>query len=505
MSRIKAFLICMFAICLVVLTYNSGIGKDLFDKENTSLTIYNQNFALVKDYRKINFKRGLNTIEIDDVASLIDPTSVHLKSLSSPNSIVIQEQNYRYDLIEKSNILDKMVGEKIKFRNDGAIKEGILLNPAKTTIRNPTTSYYGQNYNTVNSGNFAIKTSEGILLTTLNDIILKELPEGLYPMPTLVWKVDSAKAGNEEVELAYLTDGVNWYADYIAVVDKSDKNIDLTAWVTLDNKSGISYNNASLKLVAGDVRKIKDQGVAVGAMYADGMARSSSEIRRQFQEESFFEYHLYTLNRETDVKNNETKQLTLTSADKVPTTKKYIYDPLRNNYYNWIDQGYYYYTDNRPGSGRDTTKNKKVNVVLEVQNSKKNHLGIPLPKGKVRVYKRDSSGAMQFIGEDEIDHTPEDEKLNLYIGDAFDIVASRKAVNYKDLPGYIEASFEFEIKNHKKEAVEVEVYERVFGDWEITEKSFPYDKKDAHTIVFPVKVAAKSDKKFGYTIKVKKP
>ncbi|MEW5818684.1 MAG: DUF4139 domain-containing protein [Cyanobacteriota bacterium] len=499
MFKFNNLLIITLLFFLILTSNNNAFSKDLNKAKGPGLTVYNQNFALVKDYIILNLTNGINELEISDIASLIDPTSVTLKNLSSPESVIIKEQNYRYDLIDKSTILDKMVGKSIKFRKDNETKEGILLNPATANIRNASS------YSSRNSGYFAIKTPEGILLTSLGDVIIDKLPDGLYPSPTLAWKVDSNRNGNQNLELAYLTDGINWYADYIATVDKDDKQIDLTAWVTLDNKSGMSYNNASLKLVAGDVRKLKERRYKDQYLYANGAVGASKSFEEPFKEESFFEYHLYTLKDKTDVKNNETKQLTLTKAFNIPVTKKFIYDPLRNSYYNWINQGYYYYRDNRPGSGRDTSKNNKINVILELKNSKSNHLGIPLPKGTVRVYKKDNSGDLQFAGEDQIDHTPEDEKIELYIGDAFDIVGERKAIEYKDLSKAIEVTFEFKIRNHKKQSVEVEIYERVFGDWEITNKSQNYTKKDAHTIVFPVRIAAKGETTVTYTISVKRP
>ncbi|MFH0702794.1 MAG: hypothetical protein V2B14_04560 [bacterium] len=493
------FILCLLCAFICFSGSNKVFCLSNSNQNGVSLTVYNQNFALVKDYRQIKLQKGCNEIEVDNIASLIDPTSVHLKNLTSLNDFIIREQNYRYDLIDKSKILDKMVGKSIKFRNDGKILEGILLNPPTATIRNNNYN----NYNTFNTSNFAIKTNDGILLTYLNDIIIDKLPEGLYARPALVWKADSAKSGNNNFELAYLTDGVNWYTDYIALIDNDDKNTDLTGWVTLNNNSGVDYNNASLKLVAGDVRKIVNKRDNY-LRETKAAGYSLDYAKEQFKEESFFEYHLYSLDRKTDVKNNETKQLTLITANNVLTNKKFIYDPLRNNYYSWINQGYSYYYNNKLGSGRDTVKNQKISVILELKNSKSNNLGIALPKGKIRVYKKDSAGDIQFIGEDEIDHTPVDEKIELYIGDAFDIVGERKATDYKEYSDFIEVSFEFNIKNHKKEPVQVDVCERLFGDWSIVKNSDKYIKKDAHTIVFPVKIDANAKKDVTYTVMIKK-
>ncbi|MBX2860454.1 MAG: DUF4139 domain-containing protein [Vampirovibrio sp.] len=478
--------------------------------KNPEITVYNQNFALVKDYRTLDLKKGSNVLFMDDVAALIDPTSVHFKSLTAPDSVIVQEQNFRYDLINKTNILDRMVGKKIRFKKDGDVHEGTLLNPVTNFIRRPQLGRYAsRSHSTQNTSNFAVQTKDGVLLTTLNEILIDKLPPGLYPRPTLMWHLDSGKGGSHQTELSYLTDGMTWNTDYVVTVNKDDSQIDLTGWVTLDNQSGAAFENATLKLIAGDVRKIQN----VGGMADMAMPMAAMESRmgqkKQFQEESFFEYHLYTLQHPTTLANRETKQVTLVSANEAPITKKYIYDPDRSQYMLWLSgrnsyYGTFNYYANRPGQGRDTRKNKKVNTMLILENSKKNNLGMPLPKGRVRVQKADNSGAIQFVGEDLIDHTPEDEKIELYVGDAFDLVGEKKRTRYVKQKDYIEESYQVDLRNHKKSAATIHVTEHLFGDWQMVMNSHKFNKADAHTIHFPVTVPAKGKAMITYTIRIKR-
>ena len=490
------------SLCVTSLLFSNLVSLPAFAKD-PELTVYNQNFALVKDYRDIPLKSGRSTVFLDDVAALIDPTSVHFKSLTDPGGVGVLEQNFRYDLISKSNILDRMVGKKIKFRKDGVTREGILLNPVTNYVRSGNSSHK------TNTHEFAVQTDEGVLLTSLGEVIVNEVPEGLYPRPTLMWNLISDKGGTHKTEVSYLTDNVKWDCDYVAVINDDDTEIDLTGWVTLDNQSGASYENARLKLVAGDVQKIEPGGR--GNAYAGRVAMKSiamDEAREQFKEESFFEYHLYTMKDRVTVANNETKQVTLVSANNVPLTKKYIYDPDRSQYTTWLRGHNHYfgtfdYYYNRPGQGSDTSTYKKVNTLVSIKNSKNNNLGIPLPKGKVRVNKADSSGSLQFVGEDMIDHTPNDETIELYLGDAFDLVGEKKMMNYRRDTDWIEQTYEVKLKNRKKSgSVTINALEHTFGDWKIVGSSHKWEKMDAHTISFPVTVPAGGEQTVSYTIKI---
>jgi hypothetical protein len=285
------------------------------------------------------------------------------------------------------------------------------------------------------------------------------------------------------VEASYLTSGISWKADYVAVLDPSDTRMDITGWVTIDNKSGATYQNALLKLVAGDIHRVQPE-LRMDRMVAKTTAK---EVSPQFKEEEFFEYHLYTLDRRTSVKDNQTKQMTLLDANQVPVKKLFIFSG--------VPQYYFSRTDQRTGK-------QKVGVFLELVNSEKNNLGIPLPKGTVRVYKQDKDGSLQFVGEDQIDHTPKDEKFKLKIGEAFDVVGERVQTDYKRLgDNLFEVAFEVSLRNHKKEDVRVLVEEPIPGDWEMLSNTHSYEKVSARLIRFDVPVAKDTEAKVKYRIR----
>jgi len=470
-------------IAAAALTAPIALAEDASGPKSVRLTVYNDNFALVKDTRTVALKNGLNSVEVVDVAARIDPTSILFKSLSDPNSVAILEQNYQYDLVSPDSILNKSIGEKVTFTwYDGA---GNLRQDEGELLSGPA------------NGGIVIRRADGTLvLRPTGQTNLRKMPEGLHPKPTLNWLLRSDKDGSQETEISYITEGIGWKCDYVALVDKDDANLDLTGWVTLDNKSGASYKDAKLTLMAGDVRRVRERG----DLYQESrLAYAAKAAEPQFEEKSFFEYHMYTMERPTTVRDNETKQLALLNTSNVPAKKEMIYDARGDWFRSWWYPGR---RDYDPGGGYDTSNYHKVNVVLEIKNSKDNHMGMPLPKGKMRVYKLDDTGSQQFIGEDTIDHTPRDEKIRLYIGDAFDVVGDYKRTNYKKIAERVlEESFEAVIRNHKKTAVEVKVVDHVWSDWSVTQSTHAHVKKDAHTIEFPVKVAADGQVKITYTIR----
>jgi hypothetical protein len=448
---------------------------------NVALTIYNQNFALVKEERTMNLEQGVNYVSVQDVAATIEPNSVAFKSLTDPNAVVVREQNYQYDLISPATILNKSVGKRVKVRR---IVEGKVTEVEGTLL------------STVDNGR-VIQTSDGILLDPVGEIEVMELPEGLTSRPTLVWKLEASKGGEHKTEISYLANQISWIADYVAVIDPLEKYVDLTGWVTLTNNSGTTYENASLNLMAGDVRRVEPVGYK-GRLADMGGVMAAEAAAPQFTEKSFFEYHLYTLQGKTTVRDKETKQLTLIQAARVPAKKLFIYDGRMQWWRNWR------YGNYRPGESYDVSANKKVNVFIEVANTKENHLGIPLPKGKVKVYKEDVEVNQQFIGEDEIDHTPKDEKIRLYVGDAFDIVGEHKRINFRRISqNEVEETFEISLRNHKDVPVTITVVEHLTADWKIVESSHKYIKKDASTVEIPVEVAKDSEVKVTYTVRTK--
>ncbi|MEK6714854.1 MAG: DUF4139 domain-containing protein [Candidatus Omnitrophota bacterium] len=446
------------------------------EKEGIELTIYNQNFGLVKDRRSLELKKGINNIRFSDVAALIEPTSVHFKSLIDPLGCSIQEQNYEYDLVSADKLLRKYIDKKIKIvTKDDKPYEGILM------------SYDGANIVISDDNNLSMVTRAD----NIRDISFPELPEGLITKPTLMWQIDNGKAGSHLTEVSYLTGGINWNADYVVVIDKNDKNIDLSGWVTIDNKSGVSYKDAGLKLIAGDVHRAQEQ-VPMSASGGYMLDEVKREKAPQFEEKAFFEYHMYSLQRRTTVKDNQTKQISLLSAANVPINKLFIYDPV--DYFGW---NWYYNEDNQ------TTKEQKVKVKIELKNSKENNLGMPLPKGRIKVYKADTDASLQFIGEDKIDHTPKDEKIRLEIGDAFDVVGERKRTSHRQGERWVEDSYEISLRNHKESDIEVNVVEHMwrYSNWKIIFNSQDYTKKDAQTIEFKALVPKDSETKISYTVK----
>lgn len=457
---------------LVLVILSLLFAASVFAQESVEVTIYNQNFALVKDQRYLEFDKGINKIEFKDVAALIEPTSVHFVSVTSPASCNILEQNYEYDLVNASKLLFKYIDKKIKVvTKEGDVYDGTLL------------SY--------DEGQLVIQTSNGLAMIArpenIKQIAFDKLPEGLITKPTLIWLIDSKNRGKQLTEVSYLTNGVNWYCEYVAVLDKDDKNLDLDGWVSIDNKCGATYENAKLKLIAGEVKRAQDK-----LRYeAKGEVMLREAEAPQFEEKAFFEYHMYTLQRTTTLKDNQTKQVSLLNAAGVPIKKEFIFDPSKGQYHWW------YYSDNKE------TLKEKIRVELEFVNSKNNNLGMPLPKGKVKVYKKDTDGSLQFIGEDAIDHTPKDEKLRLYIGDAFDIVGERTRKDFKTEYRTAYETFEIVLRNHKDGDVEVKVDEKLwrYTSWEIVKTSADYEKKDATTIEYLAKVPKNGEAKISYTVK----
>lgn len=477
----------VFALTLAALLGAPAMAQehsDASESQGVNLTIYNQNFGLVKDVRKVGLKGGLNVVRFSDVAAHIDPTSVSLQSLSAPNSIVIREQNYQYDLIDPTSILAKSIGKTLKFRqvfDNGTTREftGTLMNSPQAVVADPnggtSTRYSG----------LVVRTTDGIILNPVGQIEVAELPKGLISKPTLVWRLETAKPGDHTVEVAYQTSGISWKSDYVAISNKDDSQLDLTSWVTLDNKSGGTYENAALKLMAGDVHRVTPpRAVPMARRFASGSLMEAAAP--QFSEAAFAEYHLYTLQGKTTVRDNETKQLSLFAADNIPANKLYIYEPTKAHIYPMYGGG---------------DPSKKVNVKIEVDNSQKNNLGMAMPAGKVRVYKKDADGALQFIGEDNIDHTPKDEKLRLYIGDAFDLVGERRVMRSEAVSDRVRReTVQIQLRNHKDTPVTIVCVEHPYGDWTILNTTAQYKKESSTKIEFPIKVAANGEATLEYQI-----
>jgi hypothetical protein len=441
------------------------------DRKTVSITVYNQNFGLVREVRELRaLGNGKVELEFKDVAAHIQPETVSIKSLGPGGGLSVLEQNYRYDLLTPQTLLQKYVGKNVRaYRYHEHTGKEDAVDAELLSVE----------------GGTVLKFNNEITFGYPARLAFPQVPDNLIAKPTLVWLVDSA-AAKQTVEVTYLTQNLNWSADYVLVVDDAEKKGDLNGWVTLVNQSGASYKNAELKLVAGDVNRVQPQsprenyGMAMKAEAADA---------RQFQEQSLFEYHLYSLQRPTNVLQNEQKQVNLLSAAGIGVGKKLIF----------FGQQYWF-----RGQYGQVLSNQKVGAYLDIQNSEQNRLGMPLPKGTLRVYKADKSGAKQFVGEDSIEHTPRDEKLRVKMGEAFDVVGDRKQTEWRELGTCAsESAWEIEIRNHKDTAIEVEDYEPIGGDWTIISSSQAAEKKDANTFTFTIKVPARGKTKVNYKVRVK--
>ncbi|MDD5020952.1 MAG: hypothetical protein PHR82_02305 [Endomicrobiaceae bacterium] len=424
-----------------------------------SVTIYNNDLALVRDTKTIKLVKGVQNIEIDNVASKIDATSVLPKFLSNTNKIKILEQNFDFDLVNTDKLLSKYIGENIEIERTGEDKRGKLTGKLLATY-----------------GGLVVQTENKLVLNPQGEISLSKLPEDLRLKPTLIWLLESEVEGNNQLEVSYQTSGIGWNADYVLVTNEKDTLADITGWVTINNNCGATFKDAGLKLVAGDINRVPQNRYSQKRMMAPLMAMEANVNDSSFEEKSFFEYHIYELQRKSTLKDREIKQIEFTSAKNIPVKKVFTYN-----------------------AGLDPVK---VKVSLDFKNSKENNLGIPLPKGRIRVSKYDAD-SIEFIGEDNIDHTAKDAKVSIDIGNAFDITGTKTQTDNKTEGKTSYQSFSIKIKNSKNTPVEVNIVETLnaWRNWEIRENSVPFTKKDKSTIEFLITVPANSEKEVKYTVK----
>lgn len=454
----------------------SSAQSTIEDQRSVALTVYNSNLGLVKDTRTLRLPRGASQLRFMDVAQLIDPTTVHIKSLTTANALQVVEQSYEFDLLNPQKLLDKYVGRELTLVLRRVENNSERLVPVKATLLSNNAGQVWQ-----------IENQIVINPTNIAEMRFDQLPADLIAKPTLVWSLNNSGADSQTVEASYLTSGINWRSDYVVVVNQDDTKADLNGWVTIDNRSGATYRNAELKLVAGDVERVREMA-RKAAMATDRMAQAAPTP--QFEEKAFFEYHLYTLQRQTTLKQNETKQINLLSGSGINVKKELVLN----------GQQFYYQGYNNPGE----PIKEKVAVFVEFKNSKENNLGQPLPAGILRVYKADTDGSQQFIGESRIDHTPKDESVRVKLGDAFDVVAERKQIDFKTIARRIfEYAYEIRIRNHKEQAVTVIVNEPIPGDWEIISSSIPPQKTAAFAARFTVPVAKDGEAVLSYRVRVK--
>jgi len=457
-TTLSIFAVLFLSTCLF------AAKEPVSEGNSVAVTVYNNNFGVVKECRPIVFEKGLNTIKFTDVASSIDPTSVSFQCLSSPGKIAILEQNYEYDLVGTSSLLQRYIDKPVSIYVKGSGSDpgkkilGVLL--------------------AARDNNLIVKDQEDYIQivseNSIENILLLHMPDDLVTKPTLVWLAQSDTAGKENCQVTYTTNDISWKADYSAILNAAENALDISGWVTIDNKSGATYKDATIKLIAGDVRRVQEPQPL---MEMNVMYKTRAAIGGAFEEKPFMEYHLYTLSRTSTINNNQTKQIEfITPALNVPAKKIYLYERDKND--------------------------KKVQIKFEFENKKENGLGIALPKGKVRVFKKDTDGSLEFVGEDLIDHTPKDEKLSVYIGDAFDIVAEYKLIDSRVDRRMRWEKHSIELRNRKDSAVTVFVDEKFpsWVNWKIDESSHSYVKKDAATARFTVEIPADAAATVEYSV-----
>jgi hypothetical protein len=479
MSRLTGFFFAVtmcLAATVTAIAQSSDQSTTARDRQSVNITVYNSNLGLVRETRRLTLPSGRIALRFADVTAQIRPETVHLASLTAPTSLRILEQNYQYDLLNPAKLLDKFVGREItlvlrRYQNNTESFE-----PVQATLLS-------------NNGGQVWRINGQIVINPSNiaEMRFPDLPRNLVATPTLVWDLDNRESAAQTVEASYLTAGMNWRADYVLLVDAADAKGDLQGWVTLTNGSGATFEDARLQLVAGDVNRVSEER---NNGLAGAMLRKEVDSVSQFQEQGFFEYHLYTLQRPTTIRDNETKQVSLLEAAGFDVKKEFVLN----------GQHYYYTNYNNPGQ----PIKEKVGVYIQFRNSQQNKLGMPLPAGTVRLYKKDDKGNQQFIGEDRIDHTPKDEDVRVKVGDAFDIVAERKQTDYKVIARNVyEYAYEIKIRNHKDGPVTIVVNEPIGGDWEMISSTFEAKKTAAFAAQFNVPVAKDGEATLLYRVRVR--
>jgi len=499
-------LVCLLALCTF------AVAAD--DSSQPSLTIYNQNFAVVRQELPLDLKSGVNSVRMTDITMHLEPDSVILRDPAGKQPIQVLEQNYRADPISEPLLLSLFEGKTIDFlvprenvlrENKQEIVPGKIIRSGYVPHSPMAMRQYGQQYYQAQmayaggseqpiieiEGKLRFGLPGTPLFPALDDTVLK---------PTLQWLLSTQNPGPLRAEFSYVTGGLTWEADYNIVAPEKGNAVDIVGWVTMDNQSGKAFQNARIKLMAGDVNKIQPEQMYDRMQVVGSASALSTEITPPVTERTFDEYHLYTLARPTTLDDRETKQVEFIRAANVSTNQIYVYDglkldPNRYNGWNWesIRNDFSYGTESNP----------KIWVMREFNNAEANHLGMPLPKGRVRFYRRNDDGQIEFTGENVIDHTPRDEKVRVYTGNAFDLTGERRRTDYRldTNRQRLDESFEIKVRNHKKEAVDVRVVEHLYRwiTWDVSEKSDPYRKTDSRTIEFPVTVPPDGEKTITYT------
>jgi len=445
------------------------------EQKDLAVTVYNSNVALVRDVRRVHLPTGMVDLRFVDIAASVNPVTVHIVSLNAPKDLTVLEQNYEYDLLNPAKLLDKYVGKELTLVRVVTENNSTKEVPVKATLLANNQGPVWQVGNEIITGMGADR------------LVFPSLPENLYSKPTLVWLLDNRHTSEQNIEASYLTNDMSWNADYVLTVGTDQKLADLNGWVTVVNHSGTAYHNAQLQLVAGELNRVQaPRPMKARVAEMNGAVPAAA----QFVQEALSEYHLYTLERRTTLQDNETKQISLLDSPGIHIEKTFVVD----------GQQYYYQRAQSSGA----PYKDPVQVHIKFKNAEANSLGMPLPAGTIRVYQGDSKGRVQFIGEDRINHTPKDESLDLHIGDAFDVVEERKQTDYQQLSNrLIETAYEIRIRNHKPDAITVEVNEPIGGDWSMVESSYKFEKTAAFAARFAVPVDANGESVLKYRVRIK--
>lgn len=437
----------------------------LDDQQSVAVTIYNEDLALVKEVRKLSLPVGASSVALRDVSARMRPETAQLRSLSHPGAFSVFEQNFDFDLLTPAKLLEKYVGRTVR----------IVKTHPQTGAETVETAQV-----LAASEGVVLKIGDRIETGAPGRIVFDDVPANLRDRPTLVAELNNRQAATQSLELSYLSGGLSWKADYVAELSADDSTLDLSGWVTLTNRSGTAYNNARLQLVAGDVNRVRER-MDYAMKSRRAMAVMAEAAPAPMAQEALFEYHLYTLGRPTTLADNQTKQVALLNAASVPVTKELL-----------IQGSDHYYQSSVGQIGQKL----KAGVFVEFSNREAAKLGMPLPKGTVRVYKRDTQGAAQFVGEDSIAHTPKNEKVRLHLGDAFDVTADKKQTDWRRRdttikPGYaFESAYEIVLRNAKSQPVTVTVREPIPGEWTMLKESQRHAKVAAGTAEWQVEVPA---------------
>jgi hypothetical protein len=451
-------------------------ASSLADQTELAVTVYNSNIALVRDVRQLNLPAGAFRLKFMDIAATVNPATVHFRSLTDAAKLAVVEQNYEYDLLEPAKLLHKYVGKEITLERSYFDNNTTKREQIKATL-------LADNSGTVWKIGDDIVTNPAV-----ESYHFPEVPANLYERPTLLMSLENSGARRQQIETSYLAAGLTWNADYVLTVARDDKAADLDGWVTIGNNCGTAFRNAKLQLVAGDLNRLPEPRQAKAAVQFE--AGVGAAPAPQFQQESFSEYHLYTLGRKTSVEDKETKQISLLEGTNVPVNKLFVVN----------GQNYYYRSQQNPGSPIKDA----VMVYYKFKNAEKSGLGMPLPAGNLRVYQKDSRGGVLFIGEDRIAHTPKDEDITVHIGNAFDVVSERKQTDYKKVDTHVwEMEYEITLRNHKETPIVVEVNEPIGGDWEMVSSSYKFTKTAAFAAQFNVPVEKDGSAVLRYRIRAK--